>query len=848
MKRRSGPPAMARWLAERALPATERECVLGDMEEKYVALCEREGARKAGLWYWRQSLLAWWPVTVLRWPARSGRGVPAITLPGLWLARHAARRLVRRPGLSVSVVVLIAGGVGSVVGITAIFMGWLYPRIGVERPAEVSWVEATDSSGSTVRAFTADALDVLSAASSQPLGSVSAAGATIRTGSDVGRGLVGYVSSGYFTILGGRPAMGRLFGDDSGAEVVVSGRFWASRLDRAPDAVGSTLLIDRRPFTVIGVTQDGFDGLESSDLWLPLNAKVGDSWRARPSLRVFTRAMRSGSGAAWLAVAESRLALAGQPLRLRLRVVTSPVSQAERDAIAFSAWVMGGLAFLVLIGACAGATNLLAADLVTRGQEMATRRALGSSPGRITALVMLENLLLAFVTVPFAAAAAAVLLHLVPSWLPVGSATTRFYTVSAGNVLLCSLLTVGSVLVASLPAIGATDPAEGLRSRSSSGLRTSRAAGIMLVIQFAQSMVLLATAGLLLHSMRTVRGLPSGFEPEGTWLFNVTLPLAEYEGGMAARFQHTLVSELAAAPSVQAVGLSRVTPVIAALPVTIRRVGEPGAAAVAARRVPASNGYFTAMGIRIERGRAWRDDTHDEAILTENLARILFPAGDAVGEEIESDDGTRLRVAGIAADGTQGGVEMARVMYLPYDFTRAGSITVVMRGRGGTALDRVARERVASLDPELATSTLGSLDDLLDRAQLLQRGMAQLATLFGLLALAICGFGIYAQVDRQARGRVREIAIRLALGATPRLASAVVWSNALRLGGIGILAGLAIAAGFGVLLSTWFFGLSRVEPVILAAGVTIVAAIAAAGTAIPTWRMLRIAPARLGQD
>ncbi len=435
----------------------------------------------------------------------------------------------------------------------------------------------------------------------------------------------------------------------------------------------------------------------------------------------------------------------------------------------------------------------------------------------------------------------ALLLRLIPAWLPLRSTQPLEFTVHRPAIVLAVALALLATLAASLPALRASRAAETLRVRG--GRTRSLAVEVMLGTQFAQAALLLICAGLLIRSTHSIRTLPAGFDPANTPLATLSVPVTAYDTTQARLLHEHLRDALLELPAVEAAAFSRTVPVIgeAAGEVAAEGASSPAPTPVIVESVSA--GWCTALGRTLLEGEVWRDGERDVALVNAALAKQLWPDGDAVGRALILDGGTRLRVTGVTADGTNGGIATAALVMRPFDFQRRGSLTIVLRSRTRPALLQAqVRDAVRKLDPDIPVSALGSLTDVLDRAQLLQRAVTNLALLFGLLGLAVCGFGIYAQVDRHARSREREIGIRVALGATTTRAAAVVWRRAAWVGGAGAMVGGVLAAICGLLAARWLFGLHAFEPLVVGGALGFLALIAVLAAGGPVARASRHAP------
>jgi putative ABC transport system permease protein len=478
------------------------------------------------------------------------------------------------------------------------------------------------------------------------------------TGGEPERVFAGRVTVNAFPLLGVEPAMGRGFAAGADApggprEVVLSDAFWRTRFDADPQVVGRVLHLDSEPHTVVGVMPpDVVFPLPVTQLWAPRVLDPSADGRARRHLQVFGRMKpgvdRTQAGAELEAIA-ARLAerYPDDNAHLTFRVV--PL----RDALNFASDIVGPMsvalgasAFLVFLIVCANVANLMLARGLARTHEMAVRAALGAGRGRLIRQLLTESALLAV-----CGGAAGVL---VASWSLARIAAAvppDLYRVGAlavdRDALACAVTVsaLAVVLFGILPALRGTRPDPNVVLKDggrTDGARHGRPYRLLVIGQLATSTVLLVAAALMLGSVRDLRRVPLGFQPDGVLTAKLVLPASRYPGAEEVRGFHARLLERAAAlPGVEAAATVDYLPLNHEFPIVETFAAGTTAVAgdgVQATELSVSAGYFSVMGVPLLRGRALtdRDDARAApvAVISEPLATALFGEGDAVDRTI----------------------------------------------------------------------------------------------------------------------------------------------------------------------------------------------------------------------
>jgi putative ABC transport system permease protein len=696
------------------------------------------------------------------------------------------------------------------------------------------------------------------------------------------------VSGNYFDVLGVEATLGRTFRpEEDGAPgahpvAVIGYGLWSRRFGADPRTVGSTVLLNGHPFTVIGVLPREFHDLErtrAADVWVPLamSDQVSPFAKNLPKRGVGMLFLvgRLAPGAT-LAQAASEMKTIAQRLEREYPdenekegAVVVPLSEAavgpdQRGLFLKAGRLLMAAVGLILLVACVTVATLLVARAQSRRGEITVRLALGVSRGRLVRQLLTESVLL-------------FLLGGLLS-LPLATATLRFlwkrfhplqFHENALDLQLdppILLFTLGIALVTGLlfglvPALHASKPdlAGTLRAHTGSsaderggwlGLR-----GLLVVIQIGLTVVSLIGAGLFLRSLGNAQRIDLGFESEKLLLFSFDLGAASYKEPRGRQFFRSILERVEHLPGVASASLAQVPPLKA--PINRKRVTvesqDPGRGKDKGPYIytnSVDSRYFETMGIPILRGRAFteadRADAPPVAVINETLARRYWPGQDPLGQRFRFDDETSpIEVVGIARNSRYEtvGEEPRPYIYLPLLERYAGAVTLHVRTAGDPALllPTVQRE-VQSLDPDLPYYDVRTAAALLRDALWGPRMAAVLLSLFATLALILTIVGVYGVMAYLAGERRQEIGIRLVLGARRQDVLSRFLGRAALLVAIGTLAGAVGALAFTRTLAGLLYGVSATDLTTFVAVPLLLAAVALAASYLPVSRALRAAP------
>jgi len=685
------------------------------------------------------------------------------------------------------------------------------------------------------------------------------------------------VEANFLPTLGLSPIVGRNFTAEedlpnSAKAALLSYGLWQRRFAGDPNIPGKTIFIDGQPVRIVGVLPARFEmpTLGNPDLLVPeaLNEATERSGRF---LRVFAR-LKPGVSLEQARAAMQPLferALQTVPSAFRKEVYLAVRSLRERQIhdVRTASWVLLGSVAAVLLIACANIANLLLARSTSRRKELAVRAALGAGRQRLVRQTLTEAMLLGLAGGAAGSVLAWTLLRIFVGIAPHSIPRLEEAALDA-RVLLFAL--AGSLLAGLLfgvaPAVERPH-VDSLTGTRSAGSRRTLLRESLVATQIALSLVLLTTAGMLLRSLWKMQNVPLGMQPEHVLTAEFVLGKQGYsQDARLLRFFSSLESRLQSIPGVTAFVISDSLPPLGGARgrpfATIEVEGQPrlreGTGGMVAWRY-VTPGYFATLGIPIVRGRGFdgsdRAPNVNSVVLSESLARKMFPAGNALGHRIKLDDW--CEVVGIAADVRNlGPLQQSEPEYyvlrkpMPDGHFNNQNPSAGWRGAKvaiRTTVDtRVMSEWVkrefAALDPSLPV-TIGSMSGRVSTMTERPRFNAVLLSLFASMGVLLAAIGLYGVMAFLVGQRTQEIGVRMALGATPRtitkliLSRAALWSlSGAMLGTLGsVLATRAIR--------TLLFEVPERDPWTFSLALPLLLLIALAAAWIPSWRASHVDPA-----
>ena len=690
------------------------------------------------------------------------------------------------------------------------------------------------------------------------------------------------VSGNYFDSLGVAPAAGRAFRSEedtaAGAELVavISHALWMRQFGGDAAAIGRKLGINGNSFQVVGVAPAGFEGLNlltPADVWIPLAAfrriYPKATWLNERRRPVFTVAGRLKPGVGFERAESEMQALAGQLEQQyprdnggrRLKLVPlneTGTPHAERATLTTSGAVLMIVAGLILLIACANVANLLLARAAGRNKEIAVRVALGASRGRLIRQLLTEGIALALgggaLGLVLARWASSGLWALRPPSFRAATFHIELDWRVLGFTLVVSLLT--GILFSLFPALRATNPdlATDLKERASqpaSGLGSRRPRSLLVASQVALSVVALIGAGLFIRSLRNAEEADPGFDADHLGTVSLDLSERNYSHERGREFQRQVLEQVARFPGVISVALSRDPMFLVRFSQTVITNDDPKPGE---GRLVLNSGvspdYFRTTGISLLRGRDFSTldspDSPRVAIVNEAAAGRFWRGQDPVGKRIRFAGGDApIEIIGVARNANYlalGEKPLALVytsMLQEYD----SPTSVVFRSSGNPeAVEASVRRQVQALDPNLLLRG-DTVRAVIDASLWAPRLSAGLLTIFGILGLVLATLGVYGVVSYSVNQRIREIGVRMALGATAGDVQVLILRQGLAVVTVGVVAGLLIALGASRAVQSLLFVTSARDALtfVLVPSILVLAAILACW--LPAHRATRIDPA-----
>ena len=696
-----------------------------------------------------------------------------------------------------------------------------------------------------------------------------------------------YVSANYFRVLGVEPALGRDFRPDEDrvegrdAVVILSHNFWAGQFGRSRSVLGSRIRLNGIDFSVIGVEPESFTGIDTGPaVYIPLamSPRLGHGdlhsrdigWlsvrgRLRPGVSV-EQARADIGGIAFgldkLDPLTDRVRRIEVQTELQLRVEQSPPTAAMMIMLAL-------LALAVLLVACANVAGLLLSRARARSREIALRLAIGASRGALVRQLLLESLLVAiagglggvlvadqgarfFASMPF------------PSELGFSIGATVDHRALLFTLLVSMMSTVFFGLG---PALRITRPnlVSALKAGDAdSGKRRLWGRNTIVASQVALSLVLLVISAVLVEGFRYELAQGAGFRPDRLFLSSFDTQLARYSENQTQQFYERLLERTRSAPGVRSAALTSSLPLwswdtIGVIPEGYRL--PPGEQAPTAFNHYVSNGYFSTMGVRVLQGRGLLESDRENsplvAVVNDHLANRYWPKGDALGKRfhLTGATGPLVEIVGIAKAAKVFFISEppADVVYLPFrQHTRSGLTLVAESDTTDAAtIAPVLREVVQRLDPDMPVFDIRTMHDFYtQRAVKLPNMTVEIVAAMGLIGLLLAVTGLYGLIAYSVSRRTREIGIRMAIGADRSKVVRMVLGQGLKLGAIGVAAGLvvSVAACRAMTSATWFLTFDRVNPLIFAVIALLLLAITTLAAWAPARHASRIDPMRALRD
>jgi putative ABC transport system permease protein len=794
--------------------------------------------------------------------------------------RYGLRMLLKNPAFTAVVVLALALGIGANSAIFSVVNAVLLRPLPFDEPQQLMMVwGASRNSGDTRLVLSVPDLRDLREQSQtiEYFAPYNGSGTTLANGDESTRVFGAIVPADIFPLLRVKPILGRAFTREEDVTngpsvVVISQSLWQRSFGSDPSIIGKEIKMAGRGVTVVGVMPSSFrfpiQG-EKPDYWQPISSSpsymASKDIRGNRSLRVVAR-LKPG---VTQAQAQSELAsiarrLEGQypdsntGLTFNLTPLHEDIVGSVRPALLI---ILGAVGFVLLI-ACANVANLLLARAAARHKEIAIRTALGAGRGRIVRQLLTESVLLAVVGgglgLLLAMWGVDLLVAASPADLPrireIGLDTNVLSFTAAVSILT-------GILFGLFPALQASrlDLNESLKEGgrgSTESLRRNRVRSLLVVSEVALSLVLLIGAGLLIRSFVSLMNTSPGFAAKSILTVDVPLSRSKFpEAEQQAAYVQQLIERTRGAAGVDAVAAVNILP--------LSGNGRESSFTVEGRPVPpgqepeaqastVSPDYFRAMGIPLQRGRAFterdRKDAPPVLIVSESLARRNFPGEDALGKRLViDDDQPPYEIVGIVGDVHHEGLETetAQEYYLSYFQAPERQVNLVVRAAPPSdpaGIQAGVRNAIKQVNSDQLVWQMKTMQQLLAESVARQRFNMMLLGVFAALALFLATVGIYGVMSYSVTQRTHEIGIRIALGAQTSDVIKMVVGQGMTLALIGVALGLIAAYGVTRVMTSLLYGVTATDALTFAAVSVLLAGIALLACLIPARRATRVDP------
>ncbi len=793
--------------------------------------------------------------------------------------RFGFRVMLRTPVIAISVIAVLALGIGANAAMFGILDAVLLHAVRYPDPQTLVWVWSVDPQGAVTDASPADFLDWR--ARSKTVTDLSAWMPTtfIVNGGERPRQLGGArVTSNFFRTLRVKPLLGRVFlPDEDGLvhpenaahSVVISYRLWQEDLGADPNVLGRTIRVDQVPYNVVGVLPQDFQfWWRPHDLWIPVNLKVqerdyrdlvvvGRLTAARNVASIEMNQIARALGEAYpktdrgwtVQIEDLQERLLNKTSRVRLLLLSSALG-------------------LVLLLACTNVASLLLARSAARERELAVRVSLGASGLRLARQLLTESALLGLSGGAIGLGIAWGLIRAIPKFVPAGAIPTRSVELSPTVLWFCLAASLATCLLVGLaPAISAarSEAQAALKDSSrgaTAGKRRQRFRQWMVGAEVALALVLLCSAWLMISGFRAVTSVNLGFDSKNVLALRLFLPTARYNAAQSLEFYRLATERIGQIPGVSNVAIATELPLANnnEMFVSFDRDGsgrDPNQRPVA-HYASVGVDFHRTLAIPLKRGRLFTTADDEKAplvaVVNETLASHLFPGQDPLGQRLVVDrplrggqETVRIEIVGVVADIHLAYIspETKPMIYVPHrqnPFSR-GVWLAVRSGVSPASLTTSVRSVLADIDREQPVEQVGTLDQMLTTQFAQPRFQTQLMGSFALLALVLAAVGIYGVNAYAVTQRRNEIGLRMALGASRGDVLRQVIGQGMLPTGIGIAVGLVAAAGLAVWLKSFLAGVDSPDPVAFLGAALILGTVACVACYFPARRAVRIDPA-----
>ena len=783
--------------------------------------------------------------------------------------RYAVRSLLRQKTFAAAAILTLALGIGANTAIFSVVSGVLFTALPFNEPERLVQVE-----GSSPLVPRGDAIGAFGEVRRQAQSFAQAVAYEVtarylRQPSGTERVLTVRAEKQFFDMLGATPLIGRIFGPaDPAAVAVVSEAFWRQRLGGLPAALGTTIVLDDQPVTIIGVMADAFqfpydsasllEGVAAAartDLWMPFDAELPPQARVGNVTARLERGVSVEQANSELALIAQRLAVQYPQLYTGRGLYVVPLADDVVASVRRPLLVLFGAVGLVLVLACANVANLSLVRMTLRTREMAVRSAMGAAHGRLVRQLFAESLFLALL-----GGSAGLILawwstdqlrELVRVHIPRAHEAGLDWRVFLFLLVICAVTAVAAGLLPALLALrsGVTESLQQSGERLTMGTGQRRVRDALVVAEVALAFVLAIGAALVVREVWRLRNAPTGMTPRNVVTFHVghrttprSDPLKFYE----------IVERVSRLPAVDAAGFTQMLPLqnwgwtsnssdfsVAG--------GAPTPVQFPIEMRYITPDYFRVLGIPV-RGRSFTDRDARGAppviVINETLARRYFGNADPTGTRMN-----RGTIVGVSGDVTQVNLHSpARPeIYFPIaqnwsQVSELGMSLVVKAREGGGPLVAPVRSAIREVDPGLAVFSVKTMDEVIGDSLSALTLFLWVMVSFAAVAMLLATTGTYGVMSYVAASRTREMAVRAALGADRSDVVRMLLGQGLRLTLAGLVTGLGIALVAAPFLGALPIAVGTPDITMTAPVAAVIAAVALCACLIPALRAARSDP------
>jgi predicted permease len=853
--------------------------------ESHLQLHEDDGVRSglSPIEARRRAMLTLGGLERTREQHRDRRGLPSIeTL--FRDVRYAARVLRQRPGFSLAAILVLALGIGANTAIFSIVHAVLlrplpYPE--PERLAFVWHVPPADAFPGMTR-FAVSPANFLDwqrqARNFERMAIMQFRSFNIARQGEPETLRAAGVSAGFFETLGAQPMLGRGLRPDEDEPgrnrvVVLSERLWNRRFGADPAVIGRKITLNGDPYTVVGVMASAFRIPGYAEMWTPLSWTADERAVRNNHNCVVVARLRKGTD---LGAAKTEMTLISRRLEQAYPeddkgwgATVVPLHEGLVEDIRPALLVLLGSVAFVLMIACANVANLVLARTVSRRKEIGVRIALGASGGRVLRQILCETALLGVAGGVAGLVVAQAVVQLIVAYLgkslPDAIAIDLDLPVLAFTLLVSLVCGIASGLGAGwrLTRTNVSDALKSGINRTDADSGGRRTRTTLVVAEVALSLMLLIGAGLMIRSLYYLQRLDTGMDLRNVLTAMLLLPENRYPTPeRQAHFYNDVLARVRRLPGVQTASLSSSVPLegdAGHWPISIEgRPTPPASQQPSVEGIFVTPAFLRTLGIALVSGRDIADtDIKGRSpviLISESMAKHFWPNQSPLGAHVKTIffPELSLEVIGVVKDAKLDGLDVStpvQAMYLAFDQTPNRFMNVLLRTQGvpGSLTGALAKA-IHEIDPEQPVVDIRTMDEVTAGSIERRRFTMLLVASFAALALLLASVGIYSVLSYAVRQRVREIGIRLALGAQPADVLRMMTISGLRPTLWGIVIGVAGAAAISRLLNQFFYGVSGTDPLTFTTVAAVVLVVGLSASVVPAYRATLVDPMRTLRD